>query len=1255
MRKRLFSAMLLSAMLCPDFSWAQSPTGVPVIQTFEFNDGASITGLSDNGLWATAKGVNEENTTNDDHPYLLNAKTGEKKYLLTEEEQTAKKGAGAYDVTNDGSVVAGSYTNLPAYYKDGKWTVLMENPAMEITGHAGDITPDGKFIIGNQFEGYDIRPMMWELKNGKYEAFDISALTLPTKNAIGQKAQQNKFVDISADGNYILGCLDYSYPGQGCCYYIFDKKANSYKMIGLDKLKSPDFVDTGIMSNNGSWVTGTAYHTINGTEYIYPYKYEVATGTFTLLQESETENDGGFAIDNQGIVFSASPFNNPGRTLKYQYSNFWYTLQLMLHERYDINFFQKTGFDYTGCGIGVSDDGKTLAAISMAALHSYIITLPETFADAASSVNLLAAYNIAPAEEATLSLLKEFSILFDKEPQIDRSKIAEIKFIKDADKTVVKNAYDVKVDSKMNKKFNIYFRSTPLKDGEKYTLVIPEGVFYLEGTAMKNKAIEVSYTGRDKVPARLLKATPADNSDISEFSINSPVTLTFDINLQLKSEVYGKLYQDGIDEPLCDLALTVSGKQLSTYPTIKRYFFKGNSYRVEIPAGAVTDVLGECGNEAIALHYNGIYERPLSDNNTLFMENFNDPNQAINNVLIFDGDNRTPSKEMEGFGFRSTSGWHILLRDDLSSEDYYAGSTSMYTPAGQANDWLSTPQLYLPNEKYTLYFKSQSYLNNKTDRLQVYVWVNDEVITSLNKDLITRFKSEGELVYDEQEKPGKQEGVMKDEWKENSISLEKYAGKNIYIGFVNENNDQSMVLLNDISVVYEGDFTIGSTTDATVADMTEVEISGFVRNTSNNVYTSMKTYFFNEDKSVQDEISFSDLNLKKGEVKRFTFTKKLPLTAGKSNAYTIGVEINGTKQEMKFAVKNLAFVPTKRCVVEEGTGTWCGNCPFGFIALDHLNTLFGDRVIPVAIHADDVMEFTPYKEFFPSNSYPSGTINRIDTVYAPLYTKDTFSFTSPEGNSTFTDIVLREMEKYSDADISLSEAIYDTDTKRVSVNTTVNFALDMESKNYNVFYTILEDGIMGTQTNYLSGDAYADYEILGKWRKGQDYGTAYVEYKYNHVARAIIGNSFNGMSGYIPTSIKANTPINFAVQGNLPQNVTDMNKASVVCMLIDASNGRVINAATAHFKAGTVGINSQLTADEAIEITADGQQIGVCFATDAEATVAIYDLNGRLLQQQHIKALSGEKQTLTVDNHQGITLVRVTTGQQTKVQKVIIR
>lgn len=1252
--KNLMYGIVLSAGLIPSILWAQTDLK-PVIHTFTFEDGASISGMSDNGLWATAKGKNAENETLDAYPYLLNIKDGTRRFLLTDAE--AKIPCGAYDVSNDGTVVGG-YNGYPATYKESEgWKRLQGT----VTGEAEYITGDGKYIIGIHRNGLTEYPLLWE--NGVLQTLE----GLPTIDAGGYRAEQNRFTGISADGNLLLGCLSYSHPGWGCCYYVYNRTTKKYKMLGWEEVASPGHVDQAMLSLDGKWVTGTVHTAfpIEGSQFYeesdVTFRYDVEKDEFILNNNGSEDLDvGGFAINNNGTVFGASPFSNPARTLQYKIGKYWYSLELVLKERYGIDYMTTTGYDYSGTPIAISQDGKTMAAVAMSNTFNYVIVMPETFEEAASTVNLLANPVVYPGNGYIFSKLKIVNVTFDKEAQVKENAKA---YLYEGENQVA-SSMSIRQTTTSDKSFAITFRTTRLEDGKRYTVKIPAGTFYLPETEIENEEINITYTGREEKPVQATRISPADGNSVSEISYNSPINFTFDVPLSLVEGSVGKLYQEGNEEPLCDLVLATASNMMAAYPALIRYLYKDLNYKVVIPANCVTDIMGDCPNEEITLHYTGIYERPLQEvANDIFSDDFSDPSSSYTRFLLWDGDKNTPNAAMQQMKFDSeNTPWNFTIAETETSSDYCAGSTSMYTPAGQSNDWMSTIQLYLPNKDYYLYFNSQSYKKNKEDRLKVFVWTNDAVMSYLNDELIAQFEAEGDCIYNEIESPGADEEKLAGEWKHNKLSLAEYAGKNIYIAFVNQNRDQSMIMLDSIHVTYEGPFALGSNTETAVVREEEIEVSGYIKITDDGIYNTLRAYYKDESGTQQESKTFTDLELTNGDIYKFTFDKKLPLEIGKITNFSIGVEINGGIQEISLSVKNLAFAPTKRVVVEEGTGTWCGNCPLGILALEHLEKQFADKVIPVGIHYNDIYEYLPYIAALDFQGYPTGMINRVDSLYSPMHTEknaagdtDAVEFVSPEGNKTFTDIVIREFQTQAEADIALDNVVYDETTGYLSVTTNVTYAVDMKAANYNVFYVIMEDGLVGNQVNYFYNISHPN---LGEWGKGGIYGISSTPFTYNDVARAIIGTSFNGISGYIPNNITANEPITFEILTNIPAEVSDMKNASVVCMLISGNTRKVVNAAKAYFTKGSVdgsSIDTNTVENQNAIIRTDGQDVNIQFNKEGNALVTLYDINGRLINQAQAKVSDGEHLKVSTNGNTGIIIAKVISNNQVTVQKLVIR
>lgn len=1251
--KKLICYAAIALGLLPISVGAQAPK----ITTFGFQTGVNLMNMSDDGLWAVAKGTNGDNESMDSYPYLLNITNGERVSLLTDEETEMGVSSGAYDVSDGGKIVVGNYDGSPAKYENGEWIKLTGENSKALRGNAVSISADGRCIVGtlgdnDGLESSEI-PMLW------VDGVPTPCPNLPTKDAWGRDENMNRFVGISADGEHILGCLSFVYVKQSS-YYVYHRATQTYDILGEGVLTSDSKVDFPAFSPDGKWVTGTVHNVeeIEGSEFPdereLAFQYNLDTKNFVLYNEEEDTDIGGNAIDNSGVVFAATPAVNPVRSLIWRVGQFWYDLRLVLKEKYGIDFIASTGYEYTGSPIAISRDGKTLAAIAMTKDQNYVITLPETFAEAAASVNLLASSTVFPPTGSSFSKLTTVTVSFDKNAKVLSGAKA---YLYDGE-TKVASSLSIKQGSSA-KSFVIGFKPITFTEGKRYTLKIPAGCFGFEGTDIVNKDIDVTYIGREDKPVQALKFSPADGSNVSELSYNSPLSIQFDVPLTLVNGVVGTLYQEGSVDPLSELVLATSTNMMAVYPAGKRYLYKDVKYTVKIPAGAVTDLMGNCPNEEISLQFTGLYERPLPQpGDNLFEEDFSDPTNSYNRFLLWDGDKNTPTKEMQDMKFDSSNTpWNFTIRESTSHSDFCVGSTSMYDPAGESNDWMTTIQLYIPSDKYVLSWKSQSYKKDKQDVLRVFVWECDEELSSLNDELVARIEKEGTKVYEAVESPGESEEGLAGEWKENKVALDDYKGKKIYIAFLNRNNDQSMILVDDIKVVYDGNFSLGNMTESIVKDMEEVTVGGYVMIKGEGTYNSIKAYYYNADKSVKDEITETNLNLKAGDIHKFSFTNKLPVEPGRITEYTLGVEVEGDVQEIKSTVKNLAFTPNKKVVIEKLTGAWCQNCPLGDIAFEYLQQQFPDNFIPVAIHTasggTDPYDFSAYGQFLGLSAAPTGLVNRIDTVYSPIYTGGTqYSYFSPEGNKTFTDIMLRELEVDAVADISVGDAIYDPEIKQIYVPTNVKYALDIPSANYNILYVLLESGLKGKQTN---GFHATEDPLLGEWGASGSFGPS-PWVTYDHVARMCIGSSMNGTPGYIPNSVTGNKLYEFAMQTDISDvKISDMNKVDVVCMLIDANTGKIENAAISHFTEGTIsGIEDTEKVSSDVTVRVDGKRVITEFNEATDAVVTLYDLNGMVIDQASANVAEGNTVTTFANGHNGVVIVKIIANGQMTSKKVFI-
>lgn len=1253
-KKSLYLCILLALGLL----WAiPSSAQEAQLTAVNFPKAAAFTSLSDNGLWATAAGVNDDDQSKYAYPYLINVETGALTELWVESD--LMKSVEATDVTNDGKIIVGSYDSKPAYYDMnlGKWVTLSsENP-----GKATNITPDGKYIGGwsnnGDFggeDGYFESPLLWEKQtDGTYRAVDVYAEfpNFPKKTKLGTNTQQVRIDNVSPDGNIISGIINFTTPTT-VCYYVYNKTTHECKYVdnALGDVPAETSVDESTMSNNGKYLTGIVQ--VAGGSYISSYLYNTSDNSCVLYNtESEEQDRAGSAVSNTGVVFACSPAVNPVRYAYVRVGNLWYGIDEILLGRYDINFYERTGYDFTGVIEGVSDDEMTVIGMSETKTKGYIIRLPETISEAASGVNPLGTYAVSPVSGSKFAKFSQMKLAFSKSAAVTSG--AKAQFM-DASGKVLKD-YTITAQSG-NKTFIIGARALALNEGEEYTMKIPAGAFYLMAdNSIKSEEITVKYIGRAEAPAAVQQVSPADQANVSEISSEHPVQILFDLSIAISKNAKAYLYRDGQTSPVCELNFVQGAEStILLYPSLKRYLEKGEKYKVVVSAGSVTDIMGFCPNNEITINYTGAYEPEISSDGSLFSDDFNDPSNSMVKYLLYEGDHNKPSSAMQDLGFDAdNSPWLFVIREDESSSDYCAASTSIYNPTGKSDDWMAIPRLSIENADYYLSFDVQSYYKSKADRLKVLVLEDDAVYSNFPKELYDKFKANGKVLYDEQLTPGESEEDLTGDWTHVEKSLAEYAGKNIYIAFVNENDNQSMIFLDNLKVYYKGDFNFVSNVESTQINKESTNVGVIVKVTGDKTYNTINATLTSEDGSFKS--TYTDTPSKpitSAENYSFTFPDKLPLTVGAQNKYTISIDLGGTVYSQTNTISNLAFETTKHVVIEEGTGAWCGNCPLGILAMENLEKLYGEQIIPVAIHSaqgeGDIYDYSAYTSYLGISTFPTGLVNRIDTVYAPAISSgNDYYFETSEGNKTFHDIAKRELENYAVADVCIDKAVYDVESKNIQIMGNVNYALDMNSLNHNIAFVVLEDDLYGIQSNYFCNNTNP---FFGKFGSGGEFGEKSPLIQYVDVARKVPNNNFAGESGLIPVSVTAGQPVAFNKVFSLPENVSNWDNAKVVVMLIDANTERVLNAARLKFAAGTAGINDATVSENGITISGENGSINVNGGSDLNVTV--YDVSGSVISNAN--STSGAVKVSTGGKN-GLFIVKATSDGVSVVKKVIVK
>lgn len=430
---------------------------------------------------------------------------------------------------------------------------------------------------------------------------------------------------------------------------------------------------------NGKYVAGDIR---DKDDNIFPMVYNTETGKYKYFNSQEDNDLLNCCIYNEGNLYGSAPgTSSPVRDWRVCVDNVWYPFDLILKQRYGIEYSDYTGYDNTGTLWSASADTKTLSSMVSPQGESYVVTMPETMTEACRAINLLNNYTATPTAGSNFSNVAVVKVTFTHEITVLGNKDCAV--LKNAEGAVQRKSMGFAVDKTNPKVLIVTFRNTEMKAGEKYTVEIPAGTVALtKNTDKQNDIITINYVGRENVPVKMQSAFPENNAEIARIdNTSNPVILTFDTNISVSENAKASLVQlDGENEKtICSLSVLSNENQVALMPAASQYLYKGSQYKVVLEAGSLTDVSGssKSANEQIVLNYTGTYERQISTSDaTLFSDNFSTPDQSYKNFMRYEGDHNTPTAAMKKIGFdKDNTPWLFKAKDNNDSKNYFAAST----------------------------------------------------------------------------------------------------------------------------------------------------------------------------------------------------------------------------------------------------------------------------------------------------------------------------------------------------------------------------------------------------------------------------------------------------------------------------------------------------------------------------------------------------------------------------------------------------
>jgi len=219
--------------------------------------------------------------------------------------------------------------------------------------------------------------------------------------------------------------------------------------------------------------------------------------------------------------------------------------------------------------------------------------------------------------------------------------------------------------------------------------------------------------------------------------------------------------------------------------------------------------------------------------------------------------------------------------------------------------------------------------------------------------------------------------------------------------------------------------------------------------------------------------------------------------------------------------------PAKKPVVEDYTGTWCGNCPSVTASIDEILSQT-DNVSVVAIHNGDSLSLDFEQTLRDALGVPQGSPRaRIDrtTTWGSI-------------NNYPIEEVLGLVDTPSNVAISINSFV-----SNGNLSVTVTVASEDELANRKLVLYLVEDGIISSQKNYFNNDENSPYFGMGD---------PIENFVHNHTLRASLSNIVGDEIPNTPalTDYKANfsydLPNHFVVENlHLVAMVVDMDNNGI--------------------------------------------------------------------------------------------------------------
>jgi len=507
-------------------------------------------------------------------------------------------------------------------------------------------------------------------------------------------------------------------------------------------------------------------------------------------------------------------------------------------------------------------------------------------------------------------------------------------------------------------------------------------------------------------------------------------------------------------------------------------------------------------------------------------------------MTLIDGDGLEPN--LTEFG--EAAAWIIAL----GNGGQIAASTAMYATMPQnstADDWMISPALEITEENTVVFWQAQTVHPDYPCGYEVRVSTTGTEIDDFTDVLYST-------------------GAENTEYTARNASLEDYAGQTIHIAWRNNSTFGMYLAVDNIKVEMLGIL------NASAIEITnhrynrieeEVAIKAIIKNNGFNTIHSLDVSWTDGVNTYTDNVT--GLNLVTDASIEYTHTT--PFIPVEARSYDIAVTLSNPNggadaydidNNTSTIISGVTYSPQKRVVIEESTGTWCGFCPRGYVAMEYMREHYPESFIGIAVHNNDPMAYDEYNSYLNLPGSPRCNVDRIAKNMRVYIIPDDFINYHEQFNQippVAPDIM----------------AGFNAATRELEVEVSAEYVTRFSDIDHRFSVVLIEDEVSGTtsgydQSNYMDGSGTPLEGAGHDWTTAGDLVPA-SEMVYQEVARAIVGGYY-GTPGIIFGDVETGDVFNQTFTYTVPEEYDAAHMHAIV-LVLDGETGAILNSNITEF------------------------------------------------------------------------------------------